>query len=363
MKTTPVHLDFKPISYVIGKEALAYSHRLVENYPRIIILVDENVKHHCLPVFIETLPSVEIDGVICIKSGEERKNLEQSVFIWNELTRMNVDRDTLLINLGGGVVSDIGGFVASTFKRGIDFINYPTTLLGMVDAAIGGKTGIDFGNYKNQVGLFADPKSVIIDPVFLKTLDELQWQSGFAEVLKYGLIIDRELWRSLAGKNFREIDEWNAIISKAARDKIDIVRHDFLEKGIRKNLNFGHTIGHAFESYFLKIGTPVTHGQAIAAGMICESWLSQKLYEFDKEQLHQIINMFDVNFDRLPIDEALIPEFFEIMRHDKKVRGGKLNFSLLRRIGKAIHNIEVDTELIADSIKFYINNRKITSIG
>jgi len=357
MKSSPVFLDTKPVSYVIGIDSLVYSSRIIEKYQRIIILVDENVKQHCLPVFTKSLPSVESSDVICIKSGEERKNLEQSVYIWNELTRMNVDRDTLMINLGGGVITDIGGFVASTFKRGIAFINYPTSLLGMVDAAIGGKTGIDFSNYKNQVGLFTDPKSVVIDPVFLSTLEDKHWQSGFAEVLKYGLIIDRDLWRSLAGKNFREIDDWNTIITKAARDKIDIVRHDFLEKGIRKNLNYGHTIGHAFESYFLKKGIPITHGQAIAAGMICEAWISQKLYEFDKEQLNEIINMFDINFSRLPIDDSMIPEFFAIMRHDKKVRSGKLNFSLLRRIGKAIHNIEVNANLITDSIKFYINNQ------
>ncbi len=355
MKTSPVFLDTKPVSYIIGDGALAYSKRLLKDFPRIIILLDENVKEHCLPVFKSFIPEVSISGVICIKSGEDKKNLDQARYIWDELTKMNVDKDALLINLGGGVVSDIGGFAAATFKRGIPFINYPTTLLGMVDAAIGGKTGVDFIGFKNQVGLFIDPRSVVIDPVFLKTLDEKQWQSGFAEVLKYGLIIDRELWKILRGKKISDIDNWNEIIMKAARDKIDIVKSDFLEKGIRKNLNFGHTIGHSFESYFLKKDKPITHGQAIAAGMICETWLSQKIYDFEDECLEEIVNMFDINFDRLDISEDIIPTLLDLMRQDKKVRKGKLKFSLLRKIGKAIHHVEISPEQVVGSLKFYMN--------
>lgn len=353
MKSSPVYLDTKPVSYVVGEGALKYSRRLLESYPRIVVLVDENVKEHCLPVFLDKLRDVNISDIICIQSGDDKKNFQQATDIWKELTRINIDRDSLLVNLGGGVISDIGGFTASTFKRGIDFINYPTTLLGMVDAAIGGKTGIDFGFIKNQVGLFTDPISVVIDPVFLKTLDERQWQSGFAEVLKYGLIMDRDLWWSLYDKKFQDIEGWDKTISKAARDKIDIVRHDFKEKGVRKNLNFGHTIGHAFESYYLNSGESVTHGQAIAAGMICEAWLSNEIYDIGEEQLSNIITMFDLNFERLTFDESLIPEFFELMRHDKKVRGGKMNFSLLKKIGKAIHDIELNPELVAESLRFY----------
>ena len=356
MNDSPIFLDTKPVSYVIGDGALSYSLRLIKDFPRIIVLVDENVQEHCLPVFQQQLPEIEIDGVICIESGEEKKILDQAKHIWNELTKMNVDKDALLINLGGGVVSDIGGFVAATFKRGMPFINFPTTLLGMVDAAIGGKTGVDFAGFKNQVGLFIDPVSVVIDPVFLKTLDEKQWQSGFAEVLKYGLIIDRDLWRMLLGKKIKEIDNWNSIISKAARDKIDIVKSDFLEKGIRKNLNYGHTIGHAFESYFLKKGCATTHGQAIAAGMICEAWLSQKVYEFDSDYLYEIVQMFDINFQRLEVNEDMLPILMDLMRQDKKVREGKLKFSLLKKIGKAIHHIEVNPELVVQSIKFYMKN-------
>ena len=351
-------LDAKPVSYVIGKGALTYSEKDLNRYKQAVILVDENVEKHCLPVFREKLPLFNFKGVISIQSGEEKKNLEQTVHIWNELTSMQVDRDSLLVILGGGVVSDIGGFAAATFKRGIKSINFPTTLLGMVDAAIGGKTGIDFNNFKNQVGLFSNPDSVIVDPIFLSTLEDKHWQSGFAEVLKYGLIMDRELWRMMRGKHYRDIDDWNKIIIKAARDKMDIVRHDALEKGIRKNLNFGHTLGHSIESYFLKAGKPITHGQAIAAGMICEAWISSKIYAFECTQLEEIIEMIDINFDRLDFDESIIPDLLDLMRQDKKVREGKLRFSLLRKLGKAVHDIEVNTKLMRESMQFYINREK-----
>lgn len=357
MKTSPLYLDLKPVSYVIGEGALSFSARLLKKYPRIIVLVDENVKTHCLPVFKEKLPELNISGILTIKSGEENKNIEQCGLIWEELTRLNVDKDAVLINLGGGVVSDIGGFAAATFKRGMRFINYPTTLLGMVDAAIGGKTGVDFSNFKNQIGLFVDPQSVVIDPVFLKTLDDKQWQSGFAEVLKYGLIIDKELWRFLYGNDFRYFVEWDKVITKAAKDKIDIVKHDFMEKGIRKNLNFGHTIGHAFESLFLRRHEPVTHGQAIAAGMVCEAWISWKIYNFDKSKLDQIVNMFDANFSRLAISESDLASLLDLMRQDKKVREGKIKFSLLRNLGKAIHDIEVPNELVKESLEFYFHQK------
>jgi 3-dehydroquinate synthase len=358
MNTTLFVLDAKKVSYVIGKEALTHSEKNLKHYRNAVILLDENVERHCLPVFREKLPLFNYQDIIVIQSGEEKKNLEQTAHIWNELTRMQVDRDSLLVILGGGVVSDIGGFAAATFKRGISFINFPTTLLGMVDAAIGGKTGIDFSNFKNQVGLFTNPDSVIVDPIFLASLEDKHWQSGFAEVLKYGLIMDRELWRMIHGKHYREIDEWNNIIIKAARNKMDIVRHDALEKGIRKNLNFGHTIGHAIESYYLKSGNPVTHGQAIAVGIICEAWISSKIYAFECIQLEEIVEMIDINFDRFDFDESIIPHLLDLMRQDKKVRDGKLRFSLLRKLGKAVHDIEVEMELVRKSMQFYINREK-----
>jgi|AntAceMinimDraft_14_1070370.scaffolds.fasta_scaffold02658_4 3-dehydroquinate synthase len=353
----PLILEADSVSYIIGSDALEKSTNKFNNYRRIFIITDENVKELCLPVFKQKLPAVNIDGIITISSGEENKSIQQLTFIWSELTRHNVDRDDLIINLGGGVVTDIGGMAAATFKRGLKFINFPTTLLGMVDAAIGGKTGIDFEGFKNQVGIFVNSSCVIVDPVFLKTLDKKQWQSGFAEVLKYGLIMDKELWQKLEGNNYNEVEDWNMVIIKAARDKIDLVRFDTFEKGIRKNLNFGHTIGHALESFYMKSENPVTHGMAIAAGMICEAWISSKIFNIGCVCLNTIVNMIDNNFNRFDFTEADIPMIMQLMKQDKKVRGNKQNFSLLRKLGKAVHEIEVDNDQVIQSIKFYINRK------
>lgn len=354
---SPYILEGSPVSYAIGSGALEYSCKIIDQYPRIILLVDENVAVHCVPVFRERLPKVEISCVISILSGEEKKNIEASNFIWSELTRLKVDRDALVINLGGGIVTDIGGFTAATFKRGLRFINYPTTLLGMVDAAIGGKTGIDFGKFKNQVGLFVNPEYVVIDPIFLKTLDQKQLQSGYAEVLKYALIMDIDLWTFLSGKKYTEIDDWNKIIIKAARDKIDIVKHDAFEKGMRKNLNFGHTVGHAFESFYLMSGQPITHGIAIAAGMLCETYISHKINNLDCAIVNEIVAQIDSNFDRIDIKSEQVPALLENMWQDKKVREGKLKFSLLKKLCKAMHDYEVDIELVKESLSFYIERK------
>jgi 3-dehydroquinate synthase len=355
----PLILDTENVSYIIGDDALTKSSNIFNDFKRIIIITDENVERLCLPVFKNKLPSIKIDRIITIHSGEENKSISQLIFIWEKLTELNADRDDLIINLGGGIVTDIGGMAAATFKRGLKFINFPTTLLGMVDAAIGGKTGIDFEGFKNQVGLFVNPTRVIIDPIFLKTLEKIQWQSGFAEVLKYGLIIDRELWQKLKGRNYTDDDiNWNLVIIKAAKDKIDIVRFDTLEKGIRKNLNFGHTIGHSLESYYLKTDNPVTHGMAISAGMICEAWISSKIFNIECTHLNTIVNMIDKNFDRLNFTKDEIPVLMKLMKQDKKVRGNKQNFSLLRKLGKAVHDIEVENDLIIQSLKYYINQQK-----
>ena len=354
----PMILETESVSYIIGNDAIQKSANKFSEFERIIVITDENVEKHCLPVFKQKLPSLIIDGVITIISGEENKSIHQLIYIWNELTRLNVGRDDLIVNLGGGVLTDIAGMAAATFKRGVQFINFPTTLLGMVDAAIGGKTGIDFAKFKNQVGLFVNPSCVIADPIFLKTLKDAHWQSGFAEVMKYGLIMDRELWQRLEGKNYKDVVDWNMIIIKAAKDKIDIVRFDAMEKGIRKNLNFGHTIGHALESYYLRSDSPVTHGMAIAAGMICEAWLSSKIFRLECTRTECIINMIDKNFQRFDFTEDNIPRIMQLMKQDKKVRKNKHNFSLLRKIGKAVHEVVVDNDLVIDSLKFYINRKK-----
>lgn len=355
---SPLLLETDTVTYLIGDGAIEKSTNKLSNFNRIIVIMDDNVEKYCLPVFRKKLPSINIYDTITIISGEENKSIHQLIYIWNELTRLNVGRDDLIINLGGGVLTDIAGMAAATFKRGVQFMNYPTTLLGMVDAAIGGKTGIDFAKFKNQVGLFVNPSCVIVDPVFLSTLEMPHWQSGFAEVMKYGLIMDKELWHKLDGKIYKDIENWNHIIKKAARDKIDIVRFDVYEKGMRKNLNFGHTVGHAIESYYLKSDNPVTHGVAIAAGMICEGWISSRLFKVECTNLENIIKMIDNNFPRLEISMEDIPMIMELMKQDKKIRGNKQKLSLLRKIGKAVHDIEIDDDLIIQSLEFYIKRKK-----
>ena len=357
MINLPFTLDTDTVWYAIGDGSLVKSVHQLEGFKRIIILVDENTQQHCLPVLHELVPELKSCDVIRVSSGEKNKNIAQSSYIWNELTRLKAGRDHLLLNLGGGVITDSGGFAAATFKRGMRFLNIPTTLLGMVDAAIGGKTGVDFHDFKNQVGLFVDPVGVIIEPLFLKTLDQRQWQSGFSEVLKYALIMDKDLWGRVHGKHFSEVEDWSTIITKAARDKIDIVRFDAAERGVRKNLNFGHTVGHALESYFLKTHSETTHGMAIAAGMICEAWISAKIFEFDAEQLVEIVTMIDKNFERFTFDESKIPLIIELMHQDKKMRGNKLLFSLLRRLGKATHDVDVSPHLIEDSLRYYFKGK------
>ncbi len=355
---SPLVLDTESVKYIIGDGALEKSSNKFDQYGRVIIITDDNVEKHCLPVFKRKLPDLKIFATITIISGEENKSIHQLIYIWNELTRLNVGRDDLIINLGGGVLTDIAGMAAATFKRGVQFMNFPTTLLGMVDAAIGGKTGIDFAQFKNQVGLFINPVCVIIDPIFLSTLEKAHWQSGFAEVVKYGLIMDRELWQKLNKKHYQQIDDWSSIIIKAARDKIDIVRFDVYEKGMRKNLNFGHTIGHAIESFYLKSGKPVTHGTAIAAGIICEAWISSKIFSLECTNLEPIVKMIDNNFSRFNFTTDDIPVIMKLMKQDKKIRENKQKMSLIRKIGKAVHDIEIDDDLITKSLIFYIERKK-----
>jgi len=207
MKKPQLVWDLKPVSYILGKDAVVLSVKKLKGFSKRFVLVDENTLEHCLPVFMRLTNNIEIDAVITIKADGNNKNIDETIHVWNKLSELGADRDSLLINLGGGVVSDLGGFAAATFKRGISFVNYPTSLLAMVDAAIGGKTGLDFADIKNQIGLFTNPLCVIIDPVFLKTLDQKQLLSGYAEMLKCGLIMDRDLWQNLVNQECIHISE------------------------------------------------------------------------------------------------------------------------------------------------------------
>ena len=307
----------------------------VSQYSKIGILVDENTKEFCLPLLSEIKKSVIIE----IKSGEENKNIDSCNLIWEALTKNCFDRNSLLINLGGGVIGDMGGFCASTYKRGIEFIQIPTSLLAMVDASVGGKLGIDFNGLKNQVGLFSNPKTVIINPKFLETLSENELKSGFAEVVKHVLITDKYSWNHLKNTPFQDLD-WEEIIESSVQIKNKIVMSDPKEKGERKKLNFGHTFGHAIESYYLQKGTPILHGEAIFVGIILESELSSLSVSEKNDIKNYILSNFSLPYT--PSKSNLL----NFLRNDKKNFEEKINFSLLEGIGNCtINNLFSEDEL------------------
>ena len=317
----------------IGQDTL--SDLDVSSYSKVAILVDKNTKRDCL----NKHPKLKNSTIIEIPSGEQNKTIANCNFIWNKLSEHHFDRNSLLINLGGGVIGDMGGFCASTYKRGIDFIQIPTTLLAMVDASVGGKLGIDLNGLKNQVGLFSNPKSVIINPKFLDTLPDNQLRSGFGEVVKHALISDKNLWETIRNSSFNDLN-WKDIIEISVNIKNNIVLTDPKEDGERKKLNFGHTFGHAIESYYIQKGTPILHGEAIFMGIILESELSS-LTDSDKNQIKNYI-LSNFQLPHFPSKSELLT----LMRNDKKNLDEKINLSLLKEIGDCtIDNLFSDNEL------------------
>ena len=318
------------------------------NYSFIFIIVDTHSNEYCLPHFLPELATEIPIEIIEFESGESSKNIETCVQIWNVLTELGADRKSLIINLGGGVVTDLGGFVASTFKRGIDFINIPTTLLAMVDASIGGKNGVDLGTLKNQIGVINNPELVLIDTIFLETLPQNQMRSGLAEMLKHGLIYDKNYWEQFLDLTALDFADFDTLIYRSIEIKNEIVTQDPTENGIRKALNFGHTLGHAIESYFLENEDKkiLLHGEAIAVGMILESYLSMKknlIAEADYLQIKKSINAI---FDTIVFEESDINPILELLIHDKKNEYGTIQFALLDGIGKIKINQTAEKELI-----------------
>jgi 3-dehydroquinate synthase len=321
------------------------------NYSSIFILTDENTNEFCLPLLLPYLETEITIEIIEIEAGELNKNIETCTQIWSILSDFNADRKSVLINLGGGVVTDLGGFIASTFKRGIDYINIPTTLLGMVDASIGGKNGVDLGNLKNQIGTITHPKMVYVDSNYLKTLSQRELKSGLAEMLKHGLIYDENYW-----KEFEEIEELNfnqldSLIYTSVQIKNDIVSQDPTENGIRKALNFGHTLGHAIESFYLHSETPLLHGEAIAVGMILESYISVSKNLLTNNQFIEIKKIIQKVYTQFLIPEKDIDAILEMLIHDKKNEYGKIQFTLLEKIGKSCINQSVENTLLQNSFK------------
>ncbi|MEM6964082.1 MAG: 3-dehydroquinate synthase [Bacteroidota bacterium] len=345
-------LKLDTYSIFVGEIWSALQKKLTEsNYSKTFILVDENTLELCLPIFFQHIKNSDAE-VIIIPPGEPFKNIETCQHIWSELMRMNCDRKSLLINLGGGVLGDMGGFCASTFKRGIDFIQIPTTLLSQVDSSIGGKLGIDFESVKNSIGVFQNPQAVFIDPIFLKTLPNEEIRSGMAEMLKHGLIADKAHWNPLSAiENLAEVD-WEKYIPDSLRVKQQIVEEDPFEKNIRKALNFGHTVGHAVETYFLESPTPLRYGEAIAIGMLCESFLAHQKTGLPKNELDQLVHFFQKKYPLVKIPEAAFPTLIGWMRKDKKNEGLEINFTLLKKIGKCVINQTCTEEEIKESLRF-----------
>ena len=321
---------------------------------KFFILTDSNTNKNCLNMLHCSEPIANAH-IITIKADDTNKNIESTTHVWKELSDNGCTRHSCLINIGGGMVTDLGGFAASTFKRGIDFINIPTTLLSMVDASVGGKTGINFNGLKNEIGVFNDAKAVIIDTAFLKTLDQHNICSGYAEMLKHSLLKDNKMWAQHINFNLYspDLDTLLSMIKESVGVKERIVSEDPHESGIRKALNLGHTAGHAFESYAMHTNRPILHGYAVAYGIICELYLSHALQGFPLDKMRQTVNFIKENYGRMNITCDDYESLYSLMKHDKKNTGNEINFTLLKDVGDIKINQTVSKELIMESLDFY----------
>ena len=317
----------------------------------LFVLCDETTERLCLPV-ISDFECMRGAQLITIPATDTHKTLESLSHVWSELQRMGATRHSLMVNLGGGMVTDLGGFAASTFKRGIPYINIPTTLLSMVDASVGGKTGINFGGLKNEIGVFNNARSVILDTTFLRTMDHENICSGYAEMLKHGLINNEKMWTELITLNVEQLTLNAQMIADNVAVKQRIVTEDPTEQGIRKALNLGHTAGHAFESLALE-RQPVLHGYAVAWGMIVELYLCCVKTNFPQDKMRQTVAFIKENYGRMAITCDDYPHLIELMHHDKKNQGNSINFTLLGGIGDIRINQTATEEEIKDALDFY----------
>lgn len=323
-----------------------------KKYSKVFVFADRHTAELCIPVFRGFLTDLEDFDIIETDPGEENKNIDFCIGIWKTLLDFGADRKCLLINVGGGVITDMGGFVASTYKRGIDFINIPTTLLSQVDASVGGKTGIDIDHVKNMVGTFSLPKAVFIENIFLKTLDKREMLSGFAEMLKHGLIADAKYYDRLKESGYLKLKPQDVYHSVSIKN--NIVAQDPHENGLRKVLNFGHTIGHAVESYALSNDRkPLTHGEAIAIGMIAEAYLSTKCAQLSTAELADISKSLADFYPNYQLKEKSFDTLLNLMLTDKKNEEGVILFSLLDKIGQCTFNCKVTNKDIVESLLYY----------
>lgn len=335
-------------------------------HDKTFILCDETTAKLCLDTLqVERMSEnrirlcKEIEAqLIVIPAGDDNKTIQSIASVWEALSQNGTTRHSLLINIAGGMVTDLGGFAAASFKRGINFINIPTTLLSQVDASVGGKTGINFCGYKNEIGAFCDADTVIISSEFLKTLDSENILSGYAEMLKHALLKDNEMLAEHLNFNFDfdlDYDKLQSMVAESIAVKQKVVTEDPHEKGIRKALNLGHTFGHAFESWAMRHNCSVLHGYAVAWGLICELYLSAKKCDFPTDKLHQVASFIKENYGKLGITCDDYPELLELMTHDKKnTSSSSINFTLLGNVGDIRINQTASKEEIEDALDFYL---------
>lgn len=342
-------IDTAPIIFTEDIQSMLKNWVKDNSYHQVAVLVDENTKTHCYPQIDASLPS---HRTILIRSGEINKNLNTCEHIWAELTTYGFDRKSLLINLGGGVIGDMGGFCAATFKRGMDFINIPTTLLAQVDASIGGKLGIDFHSYKNHIGLFKDPKVVFIDPAFLNTLTKREKLSGFAEIIKHTIISDKKSWKELSQNQYPDYD-WPALVQNSIALKKSIVEEDPYESGKRKILNFGHTAGHAIESLRMGTNSALLHGEAVAIGMMVETQIAYKKGYIKKYERDEILKYVCSVYGKISIGKENYNDMLSRMQQDKKNKNKEIYMALPNSIGDAQWDIQVSPREILESLDFY----------
>lgn len=323
------------------------------SFDKLFLLTDENTERLCYPL-VKDNAQIAKAGKIIIKAGDDNKNIETLSSIWKYLSENGATRHSLLINLGGGMLTDIGGFAAASFKRGIKCINIPTTLLGAVDAAVGGKTGINFNGLKNEIGAFAPAETVLIDSAFFKSLDHQNFLSGYAEMIKHGLIDSDKEWLATMSFDTEEIDyeKLKQLVVDSVGVKERIVEIDPFEKGLRKALNLGHTIGHAFESMSYELNKPVQHGYAVAWGIICELYLSHRFCGFPKEKMYKTIYFIKDNYHGFYFDCDHYERLYEYMKHDKKNESDTVNFTFLSDVGRIEINQTASKEDIFDAIDF-----------
>lgn len=321
---------------------------------QVFVLTDTTTSKYCLPRLIAVHPAFKNFKVLEFEAGEEYKTIETCTSIWQTLLQMGATRNSLLINLGGGVVTDLGGFVAATFKRGMRFINIPTTLLAQADASVGGKTGVDFEGLKNQIGVFANPLAVYIDVAFLDSLSKREWFNGFAEMIKHSILESSDSWSKLRSLSITDKSDFENLLFHSVSYKHRIVGEDFTESGYRKILNFGHTAGHAIESFFLEGDRPsIKHGEAVVAGMIIELFISEEKTGISITETESIVNYLMEFYSKIPIEKTDFVRLIQIMKTDKKNRGNEINFTLLKSIGQPVYNQQVLPVSIEKALKRY----------